>query len=819
MKALIPWIALILILSPVALVVQNRFVYSDSPFLSNNLGSVQAQEILKGVFNLSVTDKIFVIVNGSYPQALSQVNSSLKYLRDARLVTPYDYLNQTLKAYNETISPLVNEVYKRLLPAHELYLNLTERRNADISNLTAFLYVLNVTYGVPLNRTVEPSPSYFAFLKVYENLSKVQPPLQAARNASLIVFKDPLVLLFSFNNYTDVDLVASAIKDNSSLAYLAGVLTGKRLPLSALENPYAYAYHNVSSRIPPPPISLSDFHKGDSWLFIVEVPSNESLSDVLQFINSVNGTVTGHLPIYAESMEETDRNLRLVDLATVAILGVLLIVLLRSIYPILVLLLSAVLGLEIAYGAMLLLDYLGLYKIYYISGLVVPPIVFGITVDYSTLFLYRYYEELGKGAKDPLKSAYRNVRVAILVSGLTIAVGFVSFLLTPSALLSNIGIALLISAISSLLPPLTFMRTALGSVSIRALKFPRKELPKATDVRQAYLRRVSNWAVKTKGLVIVAYLAITFLSYFHVVHSPTNVAISEIISADSAVYKGLNVLQDYFKYSVDYLIIRGNPNESYSQIYNLSKSLINQGALVYGPASYGNITFENRTYLTNLYYKDNYTLVIVYLPYPVFSDGAINMTSYLMRFGVVAGENAERVDVVNSATRDYYAITLPLTIALILGYLMVSLRSVFMSVRLVLTLLASSVIGLSITFLIFNDLYWLTPLVIFAILFSLGIDYDMFIIVRSLEERGSPSERLLKAVEVTGLAVTSAGLVLAGAFFSLYVSGMRFLQEIGVGVALTILMDTFLVRTIIVPAVVSLAERFAWWPRKLEDNQ
>jgi len=298
----------------------------------------------------------------------------------------------------------------------------------------------------------------------------------------------------------------------------------------------------------------------------------------------------------------------------------------------------------------------------------------------------------------------------------------------------------------------------------------------------------------------------------------TNVEIAEILSTSSPAYKGLEELKDYFKYSVDYLILKGNPNESYSRIYNLSEALIKRGALVFGPASLGNYTFENATYLTNAYYKNNYTLMVVYLPHPVFTEQAIEMTRYLQHFGLVGGENAQRIDVVDDATQKYYNITLPLTVLLIAVYLAISLRSAFMTLRLVLTLFASSLIGLALTYLIFGSLYWLTPLVVFAILFSLGIDYDMFIVVRSLEESGTPTERLVRAIMNTGLAVTSAGLVLAGAFFSLYFSNMRFLQEIGIGVALTILMDTFLVRTIVVPAVVSLAEKYAWWPRRLEND-
>ena len=846
MKGLVAFLALILILSPLALLIQSYFVYSDSPFLSSDLGSVRAQNVLNHVFNVTPKDRIYVIVNGSYSQALQEVNSSLRYLNDARLITPFDYVDSVMKGYNETILPLVEKAYKGLLPLHELYLNLSLKRDEALSNLTSLQYELNVTYGVPQGLPPKPSPELLAFSTIYENLSRVMPPLEAARNASLEVFRDPLVLLFSFDNYSNETLVIKALSDNASLVYLVNSLSKTDLPSEAIEQPFAYAYDEVRSQIPPPPVSISDFHKGDSWLFIVEVPDNESLSNVLLFMRSINGTVTGHLPLYAESEAETERNLRLVDIATVVILGVLLIVLLRSIYPILILLLSALFGLDIAYGSMLLLHYLGLYQIYYISGLVVPPIVFGITVDYSMLFLYRYYEELGKMSGDPLVKAYRNVRSAILVSGLTIAIGFASFVLTPSLLLQNIGIALLISAVSSLIPPLTFMRVALGSVSLRVLKFPRKEVPKATDVRQAYLRKASLWSVRHKWAVVAVYILLTALAYhvsssllgfavffsFHYTgegliavpiesfKSPpgTNVEIAEILSTSSSAYKGLEELKDYFNYSVDYLILKGNPNESYSRIYNLSEALIKRGALVFGPASLGNYTFENATYLTNAYYKDNYTLMVVYLPHPVFTKQAIEMTGYLQKFGLVAGENAQRIDVVDDATQKYYNITLPLTVLLIAVYLAISLRSAFMTLRLVLTLFASSLIGLAVTYLIFGSLYWLTPLVVFAILFSLGIDYDMFIVVRSLEESGTPTERLVRAIMNTGLAVTSAGLVLAGAFFSLYFSNMRFLQEIGIGVALTILMDTFVVRTIVVPAVVSLAEKYAWWPRRLEND-
>jgi RND superfamily putative drug exporter len=89
----------------------------------------------------------------------------------------------------------------------------------------------------------------------------------------------------------------------------------------------------------------------------------------------------------------------------------------------------------------------------------------------------------------------------------------------------------------------------------------------------------------------------------------------------------------------------------------------------------------------------------------------------------------------------------------------------------------------------------------------------MFIIIRILEEEGSEEERIVKAISNTGLVVTAAGLILAGAFLSLGSADMRFLQEIGITVGITILFDTFIVRPIFVPAIMSILKKYNWWPR------
>ncbi|BFH72419.1 MMPL family transporter [Sulfurisphaera javensis] len=812
---LILWFILLVALAPIAINIQHLFVYSDSPFLTNQYGSVEVKNILIKYFNYSSKDNIYIIIKGNYTYAEKLINETApRYLSNAQVISPYSFLNQTNKTYFATIEPLIEKVYNKILSLHALYQNLTLLRDELLSNLTFLEYQLNVTYGIPKMMFKSNSSTAIKFLAIYSHLNGSS--LERARNASYLVFKDPFVFLFSFNNYTNLTLIRETLYNFSNYSYLVSLITKENVTNDEIEDPYNFSITYVEKEFPPPPISLNEFHKGDKWLFIVQVPSNESLINVENFMKNLNeAIITGHLPIYAESAVVTEDDLKTIDIVTVIILIILLIVLIRSIIPILILVTTALIGLVIAYSLLYLATFLG-YSIYYISGLVIPPIVFGITVDYSILFLYRYFEEVRKGTKDPVYRSFKTAGKAVLFSGLSITLGFSSFIISNSPLLRNIGIALVISSISSLIPALLFIKTAISSIPLRFLSFPKKEIPNPVDVRQKYLEKISKKAIHYRYLVLVLMIILGIISYGIFISHHTNVAISEIVPSSSKVVIGENELSKFYNYSLDYIIIQGNPNQSYLQIYNLTKKLIGEGALVYGPFSIGKTIIKNETLITTYYYSHGYTLLEVYLPYPVFSKGAINLTKELIKQGyLVGGSNAERVNIVDNTVSLYYKEVLPLTILIITLYLVISLGSVIVPIRLSLTLLLSSLFGVSVLYLIYGSLYWLTPLIVFAIMYSLGIDYDMFIIIRIIEEKGEEENKIVNAVKNTGLVVTAAGLILSGAFLSLLSSDMHFLQEIGLGVGLTILFDTFIVRPIFVPAIMSILKKYNWWPRMM----
>lgn len=808
------WMVLLGILAPFAATISSYFVYSDSPFLSSNLESVQAKQIALKYFNFSNNDTIYVIYNGSYEKGLSEIYQNMYLLKDAHLVTPYNYINSTMKEYESYIKPVIDVYCKNLTSLHDLYVNLTLLRSHFLENTSVFEEELNVTYWVPTHLNQSSNKVVEEFLNYFHSSNGTT--LEKERNASLRLFKNPFILCLDTSNFTNTSLIGKVL-NSPNYQVIVKELTGVNVSTLELQNPREFAISQVEKRIPPPPVSISNFHKNNSWLFLVEVPNNESLDNVEKFMSSLNdASVTGHLPFYAQSAYYTQSNIEIIDVTTVVLVGILLALLLRALIPIIILILDAGAGVVLSYGLVYVASLLG-YKIYYISGLVTPPIVFGISIDYAILFLYRYFEELRKNnmEKEPsLNSAFKTAGKGAIFSGISIVVGFSGFLVSPSSLLENIGVALVISSLSSVFVAVFLTYFMISIIPVDKMGFPRKEVPRSEDVREGYLEKVASFSVKKKQVVIAGMILLFILSLGISLTHTTNGNIDEIIPSYAPSLKAESQLTHLYNYSLDYAVFKGNPNSSYPKILNVTKSLEKQGAIVYGPASIGNYILDRPTSLTGHFYDGGYTLLLVYVPYPVFSKGAINMTNYLMDTGwLVGGSNAQRLVIINNSEYVYFHFTLLFTIIGIVVYLLLVLGSLSIPLRLAATIGISSAFGVAMMYLVFGSVYWITPLVVFALLFGLGIDYDLFIILRLIETGEEDwNRRIIFSIKKTGLVVTAAGMILSGAFFSLMVSDLRFLQEIGFAVGISVLFDTFVVRPIFVPAILSVLKRLNWWP-------
>lgn len=188
----------------------------------------------------------------------------------------------------------------------------------------------------------------------------------------------------------------------------------------------------------------------------------------------------------------------------------------------------------------------------------------------------------------------------------------------------------------------------------------------------------------------------------------------------------------------------------------------------------------------------------------------------------VAGSDASRVDEGDAASRDRLLI-FPLILGLVLLALIGLLRSLVAPVILVATVVATYVAALGISWVLFTQVLGFealdagTPLIAFLFLVALGVDYNIFLVTRAREEAETHGTRegVLRSLAATGGVITSAGVLLAAVFATLGVLPLVVLAQLGVVICVGVLLDTLLVRTVLVPAIaVRLGERF-WWPRRV----
>ncbi|HKP88549.1 MAG TPA: MMPL family transporter, partial [Thermoleophilaceae bacterium] len=189
---------------------------------------------------------------------------------------------------------------------------------------------------------------------------------------------------------------------------------------------------------------------------------------------------------------------------------------------------------------------------------------------------------------------------------------------------------------------------------------------------------------------------------------------------------------------------------------------------------------------------------------------------------LVGGPTAEEYDLRKSAARDNRLIV-PIALVLVLLILMALLRAVVAPLVLIGTVILSYGAALGIATFFFENVFDFPgidptlPLFAFIFLVALGIDYNIFLMARVREEtiaRGT-REGVLRGLAVTGTVITSAGIVLAGTFSALAVLPLVALTEIGFTIAIGVLLDTFLVRTLLVPALVLEIGDRVWWPSAL----
>jgi RND superfamily putative drug exporter len=189
---------------------------------------------------------------------------------------------------------------------------------------------------------------------------------------------------------------------------------------------------------------------------------------------------------------------------------------------------------------------------------------------------------------------------------------------------------------------------------------------------------------------------------------------------------------------------------------------------------------------------------------------------------IVGGETASNLDARESGARDLRVI-IPSVLLVVTLVLALLLRSLVAPLLLVATVVLSVGATVGVAALLFDTVFGFPGsdpailLIAFVFLVALGIDYNIFLMTRAREEsaRHGTRDGVLRALAVTGGVITSAGLVLAATFGALSVLPLLFLAQMAFLVGFGVLLDTFVVRSLVVPAAVALVGDRVWWPSRL----
>jgi RND superfamily putative drug exporter len=188
----------------------------------------------------------------------------------------------------------------------------------------------------------------------------------------------------------------------------------------------------------------------------------------------------------------------------------------------------------------------------------------------------------------------------------------------------------------------------------------------------------------------------------------------------------------------------------------------------------------------------------------------------------VGGDTALYADMLTTSNDDLTIVIIVTSIG-ILAVIVILLRSLLTSVYMVLTVLLNYGATIGLTSWIFSYFFHyeaminMLPVFLFVILAAVGADYNIFLVSRIREEAETRPlrEAVHHAVAHTGNVITSCGIILAGTFATLASSSFPMVLEIGLAIAIGVLIDTFLVRALLVPSLAVICKRYGWWPSNL----
>ncbi len=553
--------------------------------------------------------------------------------------------------------------------------------------------------------------------------------------------------------------------------------------------------------------------------------------DASEYASSVGLTsnVTGVGALLGDlfgAFEGIDSSLLLTTLGVVALI---LIVVYRSPVLWILPLFSAVIALSTAGGLVYLLTKNDFIDLNGQSQGILSVLVLGAATDYALLLISRYREELHHfdEPSDAMKAALKGTFEPILASGSTVIAALLVLLLSDLSGNRGLGPVGAIGIAASMLTILTLLPALLVACG-RWVFWPR--IPRHDDVNS---QLTGVWAKigagvqkRPRKLWIGTSIMLVVLAGFSTTLNARGLSTVDAFTQRPDSVVGLELLGQHFPggsgQPTEVLVKESSADAVSAQLLKI-KGVASVEPMRLSPAIPGApltpVKVIDGKLILNATLGLNPDSVEAREIIPTMREAVRAIDPSIL----VGGSTAVAFDTDVAANRDNRTI-IPIVLVIITIILGLLLRSILSAALLLGTVVLSFFATLGACQLVFENIFGFKgadtsfPLFAFIFLVALGIDYNIFLMTRVREESAKIGTRagIIKGLTVTGGVITSAGIVLAATFAVLGVLPLVFLAELGFAVAFGVLLDTLIVRTILVPALAYDIGAKIWWPSKLQ---
>lgn len=529
------------------------------------------------------------------------------------------------------------------------------------------------------------------------------------------------------------------------------------------------------------------------------------------YVTGIGGVVADSIEVF----EGLDATLLLV---TVSLVLILLLLIYRS--PVIALVPLFVVGLAYVIAAAVVLGLIkaGAFKVNGQTTSLLIVLMFGAGTDYCLLIVARFKEELRKTADkhEAMARATERTAPAILSAGGTVVLAMLVLLLANYKGTATLGPTLAIGVAIMVLAGLTLLPALLAILGRKAF-WPAVPKEGSSGVGKVqFWHRVGHFVHDHHIFVMIAVIVLLVVGSLGNLKPRGTLDFGEGFRDPPESVLGQDLIKEK---------LSGGETAPTEAVVAASIAPKVTDALK-------QVDGVSQVVPSEISQDKKYAQLSVTLTANPFSDTAADTIPKLRdaahaaaggQLALVGGSTAENYDTSNTLRADAKFIV-PLILLVIFLILCFLLRAVVAPAYLVFTVILSFAFALGASYLIFD---WLLgqgssdaglPTFAFIFLVALGVDYNIFLMSRIREEaeHEETKEAVIEGLEKTGGVISSAGLILAGTFASLCALPLEALFQIGFVVAFGLLVDTFIVRTLLVPSIAFQFDEKNWWPSKIE---